>query len=77
MLLQLVELCKLMGPRLGTDPTLHQLVDLIRAPYVLYGVKYIDLVALMTHRELDPTLHQLGLDRVGRVSEIRELAASN
>ena len=29
--------------------------DLIRAPYALYGIKYIDLVALLTH-DVRPSL---------------------
>ena len=32
------------------EPVNHALLDLGRAPYVLYGLKYIDLESLMTHR---------------------------
>ena len=45
MLLKLTDLCAKMGVG-GEQACIVPHLDLIRAPYALYGVKYIDLVTL-------------------------------
>ena len=41
-----MKLCEIIGGRAVLLPVTHH-VDLIRAPYALYGVQYIDLVSLL------------------------------